>query len=454
MEFVIAGGPSHLPDTGLSHRQYQTTVGNNILNAVVLNSEKLSEWDEPSKNFHPFSPMNKAPFMGGRLERYAATLLIGDMEFEVTSDVKLERGEHLLLRANEEGHLLVSSPTRDEPYKTLREALIAQGLRTSLPNQGSLQALAPLLAQIIQYQSSATEQTPLLENIRNQAQQLFASVSRVDDLTHVAALKQAVENSGILMEHKLALLAAQQSGQAGLVLPHQANLNTDLKVQLSRLESMLQVFSPETQSIKLEHAQSLNPEHQLTYSPKPQPNSVSKKRRPASDLQNQQVSSMTFLAGLSKAVESALAHIQVNQLTSLKNQYQASGELDGGLLHWFLDLPVLNREQSLEVINLRIQEQHEEENNGRLTQCWTVSVNFDFQAQGKVQIELQLKNDSIQTTVWSESRETYEQIKSSIDDLQNGLESTGTLVSNIRCLYGISPSEGPQLKHPLVDIRT
>ncbi|MFT5721601.1 MAG: hypothetical protein ACI9W6_001917 [Motiliproteus sp.] len=306
---------------------------------------------------------------------------------EFTSPGLLPSGTQVQLVRDNAGKLWAELPTA-------QTRAIEQALREHLPQQQPPSALLNLLSDA-QASGQLQQAKPLLLNLFQIL--LGRSLTRPQQ-TDAASVKQQVQNSGTLLETKLA-----QNNTQGI--------NLDLKAILLKVSRSL----------------------------------TAGQQRELPAALSERISALT---------QQALSRVLVNQITSLSTQTQdAANEQNRTLV---LDIPVAWHGKT-ENLQLKIQRdpKGEDEATATMRYRWQVRLNFDVDEHRLLEAELTLEADQI-SILWSGDPELRLQIEAHLDQLQQRLESIGLKVKTLGVRERLPETESA-LKPPrsqLIDIKT
>ncbi|SIS45397.1 hook-length control protein FliK [Thalassolituus maritimus] len=86
---------------------------------------------------------------------------------------------------------------------------------------------------------------------------------------------------------------------------------------------------------------------------------------------------------------------------------------------------------------------------------WQITLHFDLETLGPLDIELDLCPPAVSATFWSETSDTLSEIQQALRPLRENLTSLGADVGELRARHGRKlPGEQPVIRHSLVDIHT
>lgn len=86
---------------------------------------------------------------------------------------------------------------------------------------------------------------------------------------------------------------------------------------------------------------------------------------------------------------------------------------------------------------------------------WQITLHFDLETLGPLDIELDLSPPAVSATFWSETSDTLSEIQQALRPLRDTLTALGADVGELRARHGRKhPGEQPVVRHSLVDIHT
>jgi len=324
---------------------------------------------------------------------------------------------------------ILTTPLAALPATSMNNTHIAQALRTILPQQAPLPSLLSNLALIVKdhtanlspgiipptTQRVAPLPQPLVELVR-------AVVSRLPDNGSVSSgdgLKQAVAQSGLFMEARLAQIL-QQPGTTTPPIDFKGGLLSLLLTLLNFSKNMSPTNTASTQTIPLTQTGM-----QTTL--------------------NQQMNLQQVLAELLRNVGSGLARLQLSQLVS-------SAAEEDGKRAWIMEIPVRSGEH-IDLIQLRI-EKEKNQRTSKKPALWTVSLALELHGLGPVQARITLADKIVSTNFWAEHAYTTELINQHLTILQKRYQEVGLTVGPMKAHHGTAPdpvSPDENLPHILLD---
>ena len=311
---------------------------------------------------------------------------------------------------------------------------IPQALRTVLPQQAPLPPLLANLALIAKTNTvSPTDSRlapPLPQPVVDIARAIIDQLPRAETITTAKGLKQAVAQSGLFLEARLAqtLLASIQAPLS----QHGANslgaqISMDFKGGLlGLLASLLDIIQsmPHTNAI---------------------PKNAPALHSPAQASLTQAMNLQQTLSELRRHVEGGLARLQLNQLIS-------SAPDEDGKRGWVTELPVRQGE-NIDLIQLRVEKDKTRSNNKK-TDLWTVALSLELKGLGPVQARVSLAGNQINTSFWAENAQATEFIRENLQTLKHRYREVGLTVGTLHAHKGQAPmptSADDYLHHTLLD---
>ncbi|MEE8058891.1 MAG: flagellar hook-length control protein FliK [Pseudomonadales bacterium] len=333
---------------------------------------------------------------------------------------------------------------------------IEQAVRQTLPQQQALKIMLPLLQQIVQQPPQWPKE--LTQNISHLLKQFPTS----EQMQQPLPLKQAIKNSGLFFEAKLAQpsarLVKQGHGQATTRLDG-TETRPDIK---SDIKGMMQSIIPQIEKAsgsKLSPTSVIQPAIPTdvipTYTDKPTERQIASATQTASRASTDQNLDVQ-LRQLGRQLMASIARTQLNQLESLGIRKQNSTDNQGPINSWNLEIPIVHGNQ-VDNLQLRIKQQ-EQEATGKEKQdqqkLWAVTLNFDLHNLGKMNVQLKIIGNTVAAIIWSQLEQTHREVKQQIQDLKKNLQKVGVIVKQVDCQLGLPPKANTPLYHQLVDVRT
>lgn len=333
---------------------------------------------------------------------------------------------------------------------------INQAMRSTLPRQ---QPITPLLASLTRLARDSNAAAALTPEAARLARELFAKLPTTAAVTQANGLRQALHDSGLFLEPKLAHADASKT----------ADMGRDFKANLLRLVQVLrnqeatrpagaaasnltqaqvtagnsnaaasaagllaQRLAAALASSELKTA--AIPPLQRGQAPLPQ----SAQAQPQLALLSQQA--------LQRQVEGALARVQLNQLSSLNSEPKALTQ------EWLIELPV-RRDTEIDLWALRIQrdQQHESARQSPQGGAWSVMLAFDLPGLGPLQARVSLRGEQVSAQFFSQSANRLPVLGEYLPVLHARLQAVGLVVADITLHHGQIPNPSQPAHPPILD---
>lgn len=357
----------------------------------------------------------------------------------------------------------------------LQQNPVNQAVRDALPRQ---QPLAPLLGMLARI--GAGGQLP--PEIARLAQELMARLPNPASVGNPTGLRQALRDSGLFLEAKLARAAPPQTAAAPGGNPASAKaaeLSGDLKANLLRLVQALRnnaansapagarpaagtpgapaAATPGTPVLptaplpaaalavsRLPPGTLLDPGAPLQRGQPPLP--------PVAAAQFARLQEQAMNRGeLLRQAEGALARVQLNQLSSLPQERAQPAE-------WLIEMPV-RRDGETDVWGLRISRDPEREGGRDAERApddgpgWTVMLAFDLPGIGPMQSRISLRGECVSAQFFSRQQGILPLVAEHLPLLQARLQQAGLRVSELTCHHGQIPAPAVAPKTRILDER-
>ena len=371
------------------------------------------------------------------------TLRIGNIVLSTSTPLAVDLGQSLRLQVLSLGEQpVLRIVTAQQPPAAQPDTVMLQALRVALPKQTPL---APLLTSLDQLAHAAHNTTPALTpQSRELIRQIINNLSTSSAVASAQGVLQALKNSGVLLEGKLA-----RNSDVG-------ELAGDFKAGLLRLrEALLNETAP---------GKPLSSEGVVTAKNTPgpgdslvpanlpvKPSAAEATPRPAvlaslDDGQDSALSGKTIQnpGELLRQVEGGLARIQFHQLSSL------AAENTTPLM---VDLPV-RQGQRTDVFHLTIDPGKESaKSTGDEPPPCSVRLNFNLPGLGPISSVITLYGERVTSVFWAEQEPTVALLNRHMVQLHSGLEQAGLSVERAECLPGNPPSQAGTSPMQLMNIR-
>jgi hypothetical protein len=349
------------------------------------------------------------------------TLRIGSHEVQARTGMALATDQPLTLQVAQSGTQVVlrilhvshnaalADSARARAAVSPEQAVLAQAWRQVLPRAGELQPLLAEIARLVERPAPASGTAPPLPPALMQVlQRLHAALPQVATLTTPTGLRQALADSGVFLEPKLAQSLSADTRPA---------LTTDLKANLVQLSGRLRALAGLA------------------------PDGAGRSPSPVAS-----ATELPAVAPLLRHAEAALARIEHNQLAMVGGQQPAPALI-------VADLPV--REPNWQgVVQLRI----EQDTAGRTAdpsgvRPWSVWLRFDFETLGPVQARVSLAGDSVSVGLWAERATTAALFNTHLAELGGALRHAGLVAGELHCETGLPAAPPPPAVDRLLDER-
>ena len=349
----------------------------------------------------------------------------------------------------------VASNTASIKTPLSSQQIIDQGVRQSLPQHQPTHQLVALLQQILKQNP---EQLP--KQFTQRINHLLQQFPTPEKMQQAQPAKQAIENSGIFLESKLARQAMAEQFTTNIIAKPEKNVEVQRDIK-ALLQSFSQHLTKKTQ-ITLKPQQPIapdreNPIHKLdedfsAIQHKP----LNAKKNDINNTEKKEQNLDIILRQLSRQLLSSIARTQLNQLESLNARQSRNIDNQTPINSWVTEIPIVNGEQ-IDNLRLRIEQEtleQSKDNNEEKQILWTVMLAFDLHALGKMNVQLKILKGTVSAIVWSAQEKTHAQVKQHIKELSNNLKKVGVSVSKIECQQGLPPNNASPLLQQLVDVRT
>ena len=346
----------------------------------------------------------------------------------------------------------------------LQQDPVKQALRTVLPRQ---QPLAPLFAALARTAAGTPTGHNLAPDITRIAQALLSQLPTAASVSQPAGLRQALRDSGLFLESKLARppVPDQSAARSG-------ELTRDLKANLLRLmqtvrehtansapapraATTMSTSSPGGLSIGLAAATppvaSTDAAAQVFRGLPGDPGAPMSRGHPPlppvnSAMQPSKGGAMDA-SELLRHVEGALARVQLNQLSSLPQDRLAP--------EWLVEVPV-RRDDHTDVWSFRInRETRQESGCGQESQedAWSLMLAFDLPGIGPMQSRISLRGDLVSAQFFSLREGVLPLVSEHLPQLQARLRQAGLRVTELTCHHGRIPAPAGAPKARILDER-
>ncbi|HEC12164.1 MAG TPA: hypothetical protein ENI80_02790 [Acidiferrobacteraceae bacterium] len=351
-------------------------------------------------------------------------LRIGNTRVQAQTTLNAAPGQNLQLKVISAGE----KPVLQVITTAKQPDTLPQTMRLLLPRQTGLPPLLANLSQLNQLAQSADGKQALPNNLLQLGQQIMKLLPGSDTVSRPTGLRQAILDSGVFMENKLA--QAVQTGS-------RPQLDTDFKAGLLRLVRDLTGEQPKLLQTGAESKPASLPTSPQTAPPlRGAPVQPQASAEPS--LQNNHA---TVVRDLVQQIESSLARVQLNQLASVPGE-QTPTPL------FTLELPVRRGNQA-DVFDLRIQ--RDAEGHDGEVEKWSVWLAFDFEGLGPVRTLISAHGNNVSVSLWAEQDHTAAAFDQNLGQLRANLDRAGLEVGRLASQPGKPHGPNPDRPQALVD---
>ncbi|MGK0474945.1 MAG: hypothetical protein ACJAYV_000596 [Oleispira sp.] len=118
-------------------------------------------------------------------------------------------------------------------------------------------------------------------------------------------------------------------------------------------------------------------------------------------------------------------------------------------------LPLLiHQHQQLQLIEFFINKEEKANSQGEKKNHWFINLHFDLPKLGKLGIEISMFENECNTTFWSESSSTLNQLSYHVQPLRERLTEQGIIVSDVQSRHGTLSKRKQTIEQRLIDIET
>jgi len=406
-----------------------------------------------------------------------ATLQIGQQQINVITSAPLLQGQSIeveVIQIKPEPALKLRSPI------AAAETNVAAALKLALPRQTSL---APLMANLTWLAQSQQTLSQLPPPMTEAVKQLISALPQRTELSSAQAVKQAIQNSGLFFENKL----AQMTKGAGTTL-----MTGDLKAallqlatQISRTDTtaataqtakdmaaaaiagtskirgdslastLLKPNSPLPSTSPTVAAQTTALRPNIDYLPASTAHALPPLRPVRPQAQSKSLPSvatmgnlMQLMSEIGKQSEGSLARIHLQQIASTPQADQSTPQ-------WSLELPIRNQEK-IDLLQLIIDKDDASSNEDirKAKQVWGIMLSFELENLGPMYVKLTYQHDAISTSIWAERPESAHLTQTHLTELSRRFNKAGITLGAMRCQQGKPPESAfSGTQQAVLDIR-
>jgi hypothetical protein len=338
-----------------------------------------------------------------------ALLRIGDQNFRAPSPPPLVPGQQLIMRVDRPGPTPLLRITSSIPPPN---DAVASTLREMLPRQLPLAKGYEALMRAANDGKPAPRQQSFPGELRDVLRQLAGHLPTRETVTDPARLRQAIQNSGQLLEHRLlkgSAEAASTSDLKGLLLRVVANLRALLPVPAPAPQG--------TASLVRNQAHALTPPV-----PPRHPNNAITPLPADKDVES-----------LLRVAEGTLAKLTLNQLEGARHH-----DAERPLI--YLELPIRVENERIETLKLRIEHERSRRGEADEDRPWTVTLGFDIEPIGPMSAKINFQAGEISTWFWAERPDAVERINTELGSLERELGEAGIPAHLNPCRQGNMPT--------------
>lgn len=335
------------------------------------------------------------------------TLQLGNRLLQARTEQPLQAGERLqvqVMRQDSDALTLRVLPNQ-------RASETGDAMRALLPRQAPA---TPLLANLAYANQNPAGVRQLPEPVQQALRNFWQSLPDTPQVSRGEGLRQAIADSGLQLERRLAAVAA------GTEPP--AVLRGDQKAQLATLIN--QLFK----------ALDAKPPAKGGTDQLPPP-AAQGRAAPATPPPPPQLPSLAnpggmgdALADLMRQADGAMARTQLNQLALLA----------GDALPFFFELPVRDG-RDVDLLQFRMDRENNSDGEAA-ERTWRVMVSFNFETLGPMHAVIHLSADAVATTWWAEHPATVRFLEHHLETLGERLEGLGLRVASLSCAEGRPPT--------------
>lgn len=377
------------------------------------------------------------------------TLRINNTLFQARTQFPVSIGQQLNLQVLENKEqlalkVLSSAPAPDTVSRTLR---------TILPQTEKLSVVLTRITELLQSQSTSpitgtlsakgtpsisTSHTALPPRIQQLAHELLVRLPDRQQVSNPTGLKQAIQDSGLFLEQKLAREVIAAATQANSPAHVPASISTDLKGGFYKL--LINVFSllqTTSATVPVETLNQTLPKTGLldklinTLMPGHNPRQAT--ATPASQT-GQNTSLLRALLELFRQIESGVSRVQLNQISSLPTEDRPQTVLT-------LEIPVRHGGH-MDVIELRIGREQDDSTEEETRQQWSATLLLDLQHLGKIRAHITVIEQIASTRFWADQASTAELINQHLAELHDTMSKAGLKVGQLECSQGLPAEPG------------
>ncbi|MEJ2608582.1 MAG: flagellar hook-length control protein FliK [Candidatus Thiodiazotropha sp.] len=345
------------------------------------------------------------------------SLQIGVTRLKAQTTLSVSPGQSLILQVEKAGEL----PELKVLTMPSLKQLMASALKSNLPRQQPLSQLFKALTQLIAKPSPQTQQL-LPMPVKQAIEQLISGTLSCNNPNFKTELTHTLQISGTQTESQLMYRTVN---------------NNDLKLNLLRLIGLVKPYLSQQGTLRQSDVlPQATPNLPVTSAALPQASTSPLPETTPQIPQPPQTWDMDattkLLLDLFKHLDSAIARIQTNQLSSLPTE-------DPLRQVWQFELPIRNG-NGFDLFHIRIsQEANRKKTNGN--PGWRLTLHMNIQPLGPMKVSLHLMGESLSTIIWSEKPDTSQLVKQNLNRLREGFKSAGLEISKLEAFQGSVKNE-------------
>ena len=147
-----------------------------------------------------------------------------------------------------------------------------------------------------------------------------------------------------------------------------------------------------------------------------------------------------------RLLQSTLASLEVEQFQHLRSDQDGQQPMS---------LPLFLRQgEQLRAIDMELRSANAADDPGGKTN-WHIVLHFELQQLGPLDVEIELSQDTVSATFWSQQANTLQRLQQQLPPLRSTLEALGVEVDVLHARHGQKPAkEHNQIRTRLVDLHT
>lgn len=297
--------------------------------------------------------------------------------------------------------------------------------------------LAPLFSNLTRLSSAPNR--PLPDAIARAVEQLLGLRVNAGQPLSAGSIKNAVQQSGIFQEARLAWPSAPSMASS----PAPPPATGDMKSSLLMLRNVLQsVLGGEAVSVRP------NPDRP----PPPKRHGLPNGQRPAAPTLSNAVMPQETMRVLLAQTEAALERLRLSQYASRPDDGDGrSSRAAGGVSEWNLEIPLALGQQT--AIAQFVIERDGANGTDAEEQTWQVRFSIDVDPLGPVHVQLTLRAGDVTVAVWAERDEAMPKLREGVDELRESLREAELGVDDIQLWHG-RPRDAATRSGSFVDRQT